>query len=233
MGRDSVRGAGARADGPAVAIRPPPTHPVVLVVEASSSAVTTGTRYWCDRKLLIAVDGPEGRSSTTVQKPFARVGSHAGSEIVLPDKRVRPRALYVHAAETGVFCLNLSASQSASSSSRGWLHPDQKLTVGPYQLSARLSGDVHPPLNCTADLEAKGSAEAPFPVVAATVQGEEIGRRLLTRRLTLVGRHRSSKIRLTSHSVSAAHCVMVWASGALWVVDLLSGNGTQIGRAHV
>jgi len=201
---------------------------VVPVVEGSQSAVTTRARYWCDRKLLITLDGPEGRSSTTIERPFARVGSHESSEIVLRDKRVRPRSLYLHATEGGIFCVNLAPSYFGKPSSRGWLHPEQRLTLGPYQLSARLSEDVQTPGDSGSDLEAKGSAVAPFPVVAATVQDEEIGRRLLTRQLTLIGRHRSSKIRLTSHTVSASHCVMYWDSGTLWVVDLLSGNGTQL-----
>ena len=53
------------------------------------------------------------------------------------------------------------------------------------------------------------------------------------RRLTIIGRHRPSTIRLTSRHISACHCLLWWDVGRLWVVDLLSGNGTRLNGEHV
>ena len=169
--------------------------------------MTIQSTFWCDRKLLVTVEGPEGRSSTTIEKPFARVGSHDASEVVLPDRRIGRRRLYFHATDSGIFCVNLAPSYFSEGTLRGWVRPEQELLLGPYRISARLADEDSPPAVSGADWDAPGSAEGPAPVVQATVNGREIGRLVLTRRLTLLGRRRSCMMRLTSRSVSASHCI--------------------------
>ena len=77
--------------------------------------------------------------------------------------------MYLHATEGGVICVNLSPSYFGRPSLRGWLRPEQILTLGPYQLSVRPAENARAPGNSLPDLETKGSATAPFPVVAAAV----------------------------------------------------------------
>ena len=205
------------------------------------SAVTAAPAYWCSRQLSITVDGPEGLVATVLEKPFARVGSHEFSEISLPDQHVRRRSLYLHAAHSGVFCIDLTHPESPKSvwphlrspGLRGWLDPDRPISLGPFRLSARLAHGAAPGDEPLPDLQAKGSAASPFPVVTACVNGKDLGTRVLTRQLTVVGRHASCSMQLTSHSVSAVHCVLFWDGKSLWVVDLLSGNGTLLGDQPV
>lgn len=186
------------------------------------------SRFWCDQELLVEVDGPQGRSCLTVKKPFARVGSHKSSEVVLSDYRVARRSLYFHATDEGVFCVDLH-SPGREDSPRGWIAPGEPFTEGPYLICVKLADAPGSPPLPEIDLEARGSIQdEPYPVVIASSDGRRIGSRKLGRRLTLIGRRKPSSLLLTSHSISAAHCVLYWDSGYLWVIDLLSGNGTRM-----
>ncbi|MBN2475897.1 MAG: FHA domain-containing protein [Pirellulales bacterium] len=193
--------------------------------------------YWCEQTLLIVGDGPKGPFSVSIEKPFARIGSHESSEVVLraEDEGIAGRCLYLHATNRGIYCVDLVSSHSAQGAVHGWLRPAEVLHLGPYRISARLSGDDGNGTNTASqpEMKARGTAPPPYPVVVLSTQEGEIGTRRLTRRLTIVGRQRPSSIRLTSHTVSAAHCAMYWDGRALWVVDLLSGNGTRLDGSAV
>jgi len=194
--------------------------------------MTTQPDYWCNRGLAITVQGPDSRQRIEIDKPFARLGSHDLSEVLIPDKGVARRKLYFHATDDGVFFVDLTRVASATSRPRGWLSPDDCIKLGPYRVWAELippaTGQGGPRGETPADLEANGTAAEPQPVMVMSVHGKEIARRDLTRRLTVLGRRRPSTLRVTSRSVSATHCVLYWESGILWVVDLLSGNGTRL-----
>ena len=192
--------------------------------------VTTQSKYWCDKGLVITVHGPDGRRQVEVEKPFARLGSHKSSEILIPDKRVSRRRFYFHATDEGVFCINLSDSKSAVDQSRGWLDPNDTMKIGPYRISAQLAGpaEAQPPSTTGPDLEARETAAEPRPVLAMSIKGKEVDEREVRRQLTVLGRRVPSTLRITSTSVSSTHCVLYWNSGVLWVVDLLSVNGTRL-----
>jgi hypothetical protein len=64
--------------------------------------------FWSEQTLQISVDGPDGSSNLTVEKPFALVGGDARSDIVLPDDSIPNRKLYLQATPDGVFCLDLA-----------------------------------------------------------------------------------------------------------------------------
>jgi len=52
--------------------------------------MTATSTYWCTESLLVTIDGPTGRSTIAIDKPFARIGSHAKSEVVLRGDRLTP-----------------------------------------------------------------------------------------------------------------------------------------------
>lgn len=185
--------------------------------------------YWCDRHLIVTVEGPDGRSSVTLEKPFARIGSHESSDVLLPSKKISRRRLYFHATPAGVFCVDLGHVRSAVAPMRGWISPEKKLTVGPFLIGVRAIGEETTPAEKQTDLEVKvASSLPPPPRVAVLVGGKEIGQRDLARPLTVVGRRWPSTLRITSHSVSASHCVLFREDETLWVVDLLSVNHTLL-----
>lgn len=175
------------------------------------------------------------RFSTTLTQPFARIGSHPRSDVVLPGENVPSRCLYFHATDAGLFCVDLTASGPADQALpvHGWVQPDQLIRVGPYEITVETEPSVPAPPRGADDLDSRSLDEADAPMLTAVVGGEPLGYRLLHRRLTIIGRHRPSTIRLTSRHISACHCLLWWDAGRLWVVDLLSGNGTRLNGEHV
>ncbi len=175
------------------------------------------------------------RFSTTLAQPFARIGSHPRSDVVIPGDSIPSRCLYFHATDAGLFCVDLTASGPAEQALpvHGWVYPNQLIRVGPYEITVETDppGPV-PPIG-TDDLDSRCLDEADAPNLTAVVGGEPLGCRLLHRRLTIIGRHRPSTVRLTSRRISACHCLLWWDAGTLWVVDLLSGNGTRLNGEHV
>ena len=192
--------------------------------------MTTQANYWCDQGLVITVDGPGGRRTVEIDKPYARLGSHDSSEVLIPDKRISRRRFYFHATDDGVFCVNFSHLKKTANQSRGWLDPDDKIKMGPYRISAELAGSAaaRPRSKTMPDLEARDTAAEPRPLLAMSIKGKEVDEREVKRQLTVLGRRVPSTLRITSYSVSSAHCVLYWNSGVLWVVDLFSVNGTRL-----
>jgi hypothetical protein len=195
-------------------------------------------RLWCEHGLVVVVEGPQGRTLTTTEKPYARVGAHAKSDVVLSGPGVPRRGLYLHATHAGVFCARLSDEDSAAEPGRGWLLPDHEVPLGPYRISAHLAGGRPEtgdwgPQALEPDLEARGSAEAPYPVIAVSFAGREVARRRLGRRLTVVGRCRPSTLPIWGSDLSAPHLVFCWEAGVLWAIDLVSRKGTRLDGAPV
>ena len=175
----------------------------------------------------MTVGGPQGRSTITVNKPFARIGSHLRSEVVLKGAGIDLRCLYLHATPEGVFCVRLLPTQRITLGSGSWLKPDELVQVGPYTISARLQrvSSPKPPL---AALTAWGSAAPPLPVCEILVDGKIRDKRRFRARLNLIGRRRGLALQLQGQQVSGSHCALYWDSGRLWCIDLLSSNGTLL-----
>jgi predicted component of type VI protein secretion system len=197
--------------------------------------VTTPSKYWCDKGLVITVEGPDGRRRVEVDKPFARLGSHKSSEVLIPDEQTSRQKFYFHATDDGVFCVSLSRSKSTVDQSRGWLDPNHTIKMGPYRISARLAepAKAQLPSKTRPDLEARETAAEARPLLAMSIKGKEVDQREVKRRLTILGRRVPSTLIITSHSVSSTHCVLYWNSGVLWVVDLFSLNGTRLNGRKV
>jgi hypothetical protein len=198
--------------------------------------MTFPERYWCRHGLVVTVDGPLGLRSTTVERPFARISTRRGAEIVLPDLKIASRGLYLHATDAGVFCLGFSHAETTEEPWRGWLRPDQVVPLGPYQISARLTGSAGAPPQRPPDLanlDEKGSAAEPYPIIAVSFGGHEVARRRLSRSLTVIGRLRPSALPIHSNDLSASHLVLYWNAGTLWVIDLLSRMGTVVEGAPI
>jgi FHA domain len=183
--------------------------------------------YWCQRRLVITVEGPQGCSSCALDQPFARIGADAASDVVLAGDQLERRCLYLHATDQGVFGVRLAPSGHPPRSPLGWLSPDQKLCLGAYQLSVRLDVAPEGTMPRILELDQHGSAPQPPAEIRVSRKGRLVGRRPLTRALTLVGRSRPCPLRIPGASVSTTHCVLFWDAGQLWVIDLLSHAGTR------
>jgi pSer/pThr/pTyr-binding forkhead associated (FHA) protein len=186
--------------------------------------------YWCDQGLEIAVEGPEGRFCVKVEKPFARIGRHRSSEVVLPSKEIPRRAFYLHATPAGVYFFRLAPSASDNDQpAEGWLATGQTLKIGLYRIAVQVAGEQAQPVAPLPDFTGADLAE-PYPVLMITRQGERIAPFPLRRRLTAVGRDPHNALQLADSQVSTSHCVLYRQQDELWIIDLLSSNGTFLGR---
>ncbi len=110
------------------------------------------------------------------------------------------------------------------------MHGDQAIPFGPYQIAARKTGSVKAGADNPAlpNLDEKGTATEPYPIIAVTFGDTPIARRWLRRQLTIVGRLRPSDLPIHHNDMSAEHLAFFWDSGTLWVIDLHSRMGTWI-----
>ena len=176
--------------------------------------------------MSIAIDGPEGRSTVAVDKPFARVGTHPGCEVVLSGACSPRRALYLHATDAGVYAVGLALGEQAEGYVRGWLDPQQAVAVGPYRLWVQLTGPPAPAAP-PVELETVEFSAVPPPLIQVSIEGRPVVGHRLSRRLTVVGRGKLSSMRLCDGYVSTVHCVLYRHGDEVWVIDLLSANGTK------
>src|SRR4051794_19709494 len=104
---------------------------------------------WCNKRLTVLVDGPEGRLHCPLSGPYARLGSHPASDVVLPG--APKRSLYLHATDAGIYCVNLREHGNVKPERLGrWLTPDSTITIDGYRLTVQLEPYVNlgPALPC-------------------------------------------------------------------------------------
>jgi pSer/pThr/pTyr-binding forkhead associated (FHA) protein/chromosome segregation ATPase len=193
-------------------------------VSEESASLAAGN-LWSARRIVVTVREP-GREEMTisVDKPFARVGRDRRAEVYLDAPSALPCQLYLHATDDGIYCLNLSAEASS-----GWLTEGSTIELGACRLSAAFADD-RPAIADLPDLSARHGAAGPLPRLTIAVGRQEttIGEVVLHRQLTLVGRQPPGTLCVRHRTISRAHCVLFWEGGGLWLVDLLSSNGTRL-----
>jgi chromosome segregation ATPase len=182
---------------------------------------------WTDRRLTIRIVGPDGERTVDVNKPYARIGSHPRSEVILEGSDVPKHGLYLHATDRGIFSVQLWDSSDDSATCRSWVTPNQGISLGDCQIFASFTDGPEPVADPDWMLDEKGSAQLPVPVIYLLVNEERRATYRVYRSLTVVGREKPSALRLRSDFISLTHCVLYWQDGKLWFVDLLSSNGTE------
>lgn len=180
---------------------------------------------WCDEQLVVTVEGPPGRREIFIPKPYARIGWHPDSEIVLQGAHVAKRALYLHATVEGVFALNLDREEAPLDQQGRWLGAQDVLAVGEYRLSVRRAAGAAETA-AASDLVRWGSASPPLPVVRIFCGPLLKDKRRFRARLNILGRRPQCALQLRGQRVSSFHAVLFWDQRRLWCIDLLSGNGT-------
>ena len=187
-----------------------------------------GNSLWIDAGLEICVEGPEGQRQIVVDKPFARLGAHPAAEVRFRTDALAVRHVYLHATEHGVFCCPVTSVTQFGEPCRGWLAPDQWFAMGEYRVRVRTTGTSPDNGRTPLGLDEKDPAPKHLPVVAVLFDGHRVTRRVLGRRLTVVGRRWPSALRIGSPALSTCHAALYWDDRELWAVDLLSRVGTWI-----
>lgn len=192
--------------------------------------------FWCLRRLVLTVTGPDGRSEELrLDKPYARIGTHPDSEVVLSEADLPARCCYLHGTDEGVFCYGLIEENAPHAVPTGWMSSRSLLRIGQTTIRVRFADTL-------------SISKPDEPDLRLHRQGHSGGVRLLIRSeqaslppterhchspLTLVGRRRPSVVRLKHETISKTHCVLYNPGNALWVIDLLSANGTQVDGASI
>jgi hypothetical protein len=184
---------------------------------------------WCGRGISLSVRDPNGVvKSIQLAKPFARIGSDYRSDVVLEEGNVPSRAVYLHATEEGVYFRRLVPREQGDASS-GWLGAGQSLRIGGYRVTASLAGQDQRghPLPDLRRCRYPADESPRIRIQRVGLKGPAV-EHTCRRPLTIVGRSRPSAIRLKRPLVSRCHCILFWDRRDLWVVDLLSANGTLL-----
>lgn len=190
------------------------------------------SEYWCNRGLRLTRHHGDSSTIEVVDKPYARVGRHAQCEFRLSRSQlghasIRSVEYYVHATEQGIYLLPIRSRTTDGPIGR-WLQPDEEIVVGECRLVFAYADGSPPPTPPATSPELPLEVnEQPCPVVSITLDGKPIAQWRQRRPLTLVGRSIPARIRIKHETVSSAHCVFYWVDGRLWVIDLLSRNGTR------
>lgn len=203
------------------------------IAEPSRIPTATVSAFWCQRHIAVSVDGPGKSATHLVPKPYARIGSHPSSDIVLTGGSIPQRSIYLHAADRGLYLLTLAHGPPLELVQNGWVTPEQEIVIGPYRITASLAEEIALPGFVDEDWTAQESVPAPYPRLAVSLDGKRLGSLSITRRLTTIGRDAPSDVRLSSRSISSVHCVLYREEGRLWAIDLTSGNGTYLGGSQI
>lgn len=202
------------------------------------------TSCGADGPLRLDVVGPDTLSSgrVTIDQPFALVGREVSNDLTLPHDQVSRRHAYLQVMAGRVFCVDLGSRTGLWWGKRtrgaGWL--DTQMQIGPYRL--QLPGRTTQPNGASSDssldwnpLETAAADQRILPRVTLEVFNGNVRpvRFPLDRMLTLAGRSTACKAQVPNISVSRYHCALVLTAAGVWIVDLLSREGTAVNGQRV
>jgi pSer/pThr/pTyr-binding forkhead associated (FHA) protein len=183
---------------------------------------------------LIHVSSSEtGSRAQTVlwDRPSLIIGRAQECDLRLPHAEVSRLHAYLQVVGGRIFCTDLSSgtgthwAQGSNRRQEGPLDFGEPVSIGPYSLTI----EPAPQLETFSPFEPLDPAAVPSGLFLDFHDGENPARRwAATRDVTLIGSGHSAKISLVHSSVSKCHCAILRAGHALWVVDLLSEEGTTV-----
>ncbi len=188
-------------------------------------------------------------------QPSLIVGRGADCDLRLPHSEISREHAYFQVLGDRVYCADLASRTgthwSNGATQAGWVPLDEPVSLGPYSLTFE-------PAACPSDWEESGaestgeSTGETIGETAATGEddgglgreddtngsramfldfvnaGRKVRRYRVTRDVTLIGSSGDVKIQLSHPSVSNVHCSVVRTPTGLWLVDLLSADGTIV-----
>lgn len=189
------------------------TAPLLIRISSSESASRPQTVLW-DRPALLIGRGQE----CDLRLTHAEVSrQHAYLQIV-GDR--------VHCADLGS-ATGTHWAQGANARQSGTLDCGEPVSIGPYSLTIEPAPQYGTLENPTPP--APQGLTLPDGLFLDFREGDHPPRRWpATRDVTIIGSGPCAKVKLLHGSVSKAHCAIVRADQALWVVDLLSEEGTLV-----
>jgi pSer/pThr/pTyr-binding forkhead associated (FHA) protein len=190
--------------------------------------------------VLVTGPGENDRRKVSIERGSVVVGRHPRSCVVLDDPRISDRHLYLQILGGQLYAIDLGSKtgvfRGLTRFSTGWVAPRNFFRLGPYHVSVDFRpASVVPACIPEDPIDHPSTDPAAFPRLRADVLVGNVrhSRWKMTRRLVLVGRDPSARLRLRDRSVSRFHAVLVGTPTGVWVVDLLSREGTWINGTRV
>jgi pSer/pThr/pTyr-binding forkhead associated (FHA) protein len=187
-----------------------------------------GGAFWTDARFNLELIEPDGTPPRFVPigRPFALIGRNAQAELLIDDRDVSARHVYLHADERGLFAIDLATRTGTRFNGAdipcGWLSPGDELEIAGRVIrleSFELGGQSVSPPPCVINLltDAGDSALVGLAIEPMTGRGAAW---VVGSELAFVGRGDGCAIRLNQASVSRTHCVLLRTQRAAFVVDL-------------
>jgi len=175
-----------------------------------------------------------GRAKTILwDRPSLIIGRAQECDLRLPHAEVSRTHAFLQIVDGRIHCSDLGSasgthwSQGQNSRQQGPLDSGEAVSIGPYSLTIEPAPQFGS-YDCETDVEAPPRAQ-PHGLFLDFQDGDNEPRRWpATREVTLVGSSDIAKVSLVHPSVSRCHCAIVRAGGVLWIVDLLSEEGTTV-----
>lgn len=169
-------------------------------------------------------------------RPSLTVGRGPDCDLILNHAEISRHHAYLQVLGERIYCADLGSRTGThwahGATQSGWVQPDELVSLGPYSLSFESA----PSLRVTEDPvddSAPVAAPAPEEIFLDFLNaGRNVRRYRVAREIVLIGSGDAAKIHLTHASVSKVHCAVVRTPHGLWVVDLLSEDGTLV-NGHV
>jgi pSer/pThr/pTyr-binding forkhead associated (FHA) protein len=192
-----------------------------------------------DLELRIARQGEPSVRQVVFSQPFVLLGRHPANDLCVRDAAINARHVYLQVIQGTLFCFDIRGVAGAQGPFHGWLAPGLCLLTGPYRLWPAEADEVTESLSGRrVPLDPLQEEMPPDPsqpcFVLEVPQGAGRARYVRgTHRLTMIGRSTTCAVRLDHPSVSRFHCGVLNTPNGLWILDLLSREGTLVnGQRH-
>lgn len=175
-----------------------------------------------------------GRAKTVLwDRPSLIIGRAQECDLRLPHAEVSRTHAYLQIVDGRIHCSDLGSAsgthwpQGENSRQQGLVDIGEAVSIGPYSLTIE-PAPQHGSFDAGSNEEKPPRAQ-PHGLFLDFQDGNNEARRWpATRDVTLVGSSDVAKVSLVHPSVSRCHCAIVRAGGVLWIVDLLSEEGTTV-----
>jgi pSer/pThr/pTyr-binding forkhead associated (FHA) protein len=192
-----------------------------------------------DGPLRLDVTGPGPRQSVrcVFEQPCVMVGRDGGNDLRLDHENVSRRHAYLQLLGGRLFCVDLGSRTGLWWDRRtrpaGWL--DAPVHVGPYRLQLPDRPAAGPEFGLDWNpLETPAADQRILPRVTLEVfDGGRSTRHALDRVLTLAGRSAACRLQVPNFSLSRHHCSLLLTAAGVWVIDLLSREGSFVNGQRV
>jgi pSer/pThr/pTyr-binding forkhead associated (FHA) protein len=226
-------------DLPAQAASPPaPDSPAPRRLRESDlpqsllSRFRTACGQGCPFLIHISSSESGSRAQTVLwDRPTLIIGRAQECDLRLPHAEVSRLHAYLQVVGGRLYCVDLGSgtgthwAQGSNRRQEGPLDFGEPVSIGPYSLTI----EPAPQLETFSAYEPTEPINIPSGLFLDFHDGENPARRwAATRDVTLIGSGNSAKISLVHSTVSKCHCAILRAGQALWIIDLLSEEGTTV-----